>query len=974
MNPARLALHLMVAVGTATLLRAASVACASASSMNELMDVWTRGYTRLHPRSPAEVTLRARFSAEAFGPLLRGDVQAAAFARELFPAERRRYVAIFGRPPALIPVALGSRATKGGTHAIAIFVNARNPLRRISMAQLAAVFSGAVSRWGQLGLGGPWADRPITVHGMAPLRTSGNPPGIVNYLEERVLHGDRWRRDLVVHTDAPHGPQALVLIVRAVAADEGAIGYSGFGYAEPGVRTLAVGATAAGPFFSGSAEEVRREEYPLTRRIYLCLRGAPAAAARAFVAYVLGPAGQAEIRQSPEGFFPLPRADVVAAQNALTGCVPPHATASPPAAPAADPPSMTPPAGASYREPGGAIAIVGYNDMKPMLEAIDRLFEAAEPEARFDLRLRGTATAAPALAHGVTLLAPIGTPFSRLELVPYEKLVGAPPLVVRVARATPAPGAKSGPLVIIVHPSNLLARITLDQVARVFGVGAPNGDIGCWDQLGVPGVLASRSFHRYGLAEDTALGRELRGSVLHGRCFAPDLETARESTEVVARVASDAAGIGFASANAVTPAVKVLAVARTPLGPFVRPTAEAVAAGAYPLERFLYLALRHLPGAAPDPMALAYAQLALSPAGQAAIGGARPGYLPLLPTEAAAEAAKLRKAVEDATRLAGPPVRFHASLAPASRPAAAAVGYITADGAVRIVGNDGMEAMLTQIDRMFARLHPGARFQLVLKGSSTGLGGLAAGISALAPMGRSAWPFEIRPFVQAYGYPPTDIRIGRDGFAAPGRKNPPAVYVHASNPLPGLTLAELAQIFTRGSAHGDITRWAQVRVGGAWAARAIHVYGLHDDGGFATGVRVHVLGGGAFVTTYEALPKAADVLRAVAADPDGIGLVGFFPAEKLPPTVRLLPLATRAGAPYVQPDHAAVAVGEYPLVPYLHVYVNRAPGRPLDPLVRDYVRLLLSPAGQAVIATQKEGQGYVPLPPAEVATELGRLD
>ena len=304
----------LFAVGKAN---AAEVACASAESMAGLMDAWTRGFTALHPATPARIALRTKFSAEAFDALLRGEVQVAPFARELFPDERARYAAKFpGAEPLLVPVATGSRDTKGGTHAIAIFVHEKNPLARLSLSQLRALLArdGGIATWGQLGLTGEWAAKKISVHGMTVRRETGNPPGIVNFLEQRVLAGRAWRDDpaLVAHLDTPGGAQALEKIVRAVAADETALGYSGFGYAQPGAKTLALAETDAGPFFFGTPAEVARREYPLTRTIYLCLSHAPTDAAREFVRDALAASGRTAVAATAEKFFPLSEAQAAA--------------------------------------------------------------------------------------------------------------------------------------------------------------------------------------------------------------------------------------------------------------------------------------------------------------------------------------------------------------------------------------------------------------------------------------------------------------------------------------------------------------------------------------------------------------------------------------------------------------------------------------------------------------------------------------
>jgi len=300
--------------------------------------------------------------------------------------------------------------------------------------------------------------------------------------------------------------------------------------------------------------------------------------------------------------------------------------------------------------------------------------------------------------------------------------------------------------------------------------------------------------------------------------------------------------------------------------------------------------------------------------------------------------------------------------------------YVRSDGSVYIVGNDGMEEMLNKLNELFAKTHPGIKFTMQLKGSSTGIGGLTAGVSAFAPMGREAWPTDVSGFREAFGYLPLDIRVGYDAYTRPQHKNPPAIYVNAKNPLAGLTTAQITRIFTEGAAKGDITYWSQLGLKGEWVKRAIHLYGPPDEGGLATSLRTTLMEKHPFRHGYEALPKLADIVDAVAADPFGIALVGFFDAATVP-GVKLVPLAENEGGPFASPSYDEVHAGRYPYSPYLHFYVNRAPGKPLDPFVREYLRLVLSTEGQAIIAAQKDSdEGYVPLDPGALAAELAKLE
>lgn len=309
----------LCALAACVRLDAAEVRCASAESMAGLMAAWTRDFTAQHPATPARVTRPEKFSAAAFDALLRDEVDVVPFSREPFPSERARYAAKFGDALVPIPIATGSRDTKGGTHAIAIFVHERNPLTRLSLGQLREIFArdGKITTWGQLGLTGEWAARRIALHGMVVRRETGDPPGVVNFLEPRLLAGRGWRHDVVAHADVPNGAQGLELIVRAVAADEAALGYSGFAYAQPGTRTLALGETAAGPFFAGSADDVARRSYPLTRTIFLCIRPDASGPVRDFLRHVLSPAGQRAIADDALKFFPLPPESVAEALHEL---------------------------------------------------------------------------------------------------------------------------------------------------------------------------------------------------------------------------------------------------------------------------------------------------------------------------------------------------------------------------------------------------------------------------------------------------------------------------------------------------------------------------------------------------------------------------------------------------------------------------------------------------------------------------------
>ena len=623
------------------------------------MQAWTAGFTALHPDTAARVTLHAKFSADFVEPLARGAVQVAPFARELFAAERTRFAGLAGAAPLVVPVATGSRDTKGGTHALVIFVNEKNPLAHLAMTQLRELWArdGHITTWGQLGLTGDWAARKITLHGMRVRRETGNPPGIVNYLESRLLAGRAWRDDVHEYTDIPGGAQSLEQIVRAVAADESAIGYSGFAYAVPGAKAIALAEGDGGPYYAGTADGIARGDYPLTRTLYLCAGPSPDEVTGAFLQYALSPEGQRAISADAQKFFPLgerqrrqssalvilsraknpvPYAnpDGSFARLRMTGDVTnqgvsalkpsPKVTVGAQVAddanmPAYEPQPLAFPRGASYVTPAGAITIVGYNDMQGMMEALDARFSALHPGFTFALSLKGTKTAPPALARGESAFAPMGAEFTPDQMADYLAVTGGPPLVFRIAHDSVGDKALSGPLAIIVHQDNPLASLTLAEVADIFS------------------GRSTRGLHPGGLKPELALGIFLRERTGLGAAFGPGFKGFVQSSEVVGWVAGDPLAIGFAAVNRVKPGVKVLAIAPDAATAPVALTAENVRAGRYPLDRFLLIYAKP----PLDSFVREYLRFVLSREGQAIIATDVLGYLPLNAKEAAAELTKL---------------------------------------------------------------------------------------------------------------------------------------------------------------------------------------------------------------------------------------------------------------------------------------------------------------------------------------------
>jgi phosphate transport system substrate-binding protein len=301
--------------------------------------------------------------------------------------------------------------------------------------------------------------------------------------------------------------------------------------------------------------------------------------------------------------------------------------------------------------------------------------------------------------------------------------------------------------------------------------------------------------------------------------------------------------------------------------------------------------------------------------------------------------------------------------------------YLLPDGRIALHGDDALAPVIDALNAKFAESHPGFKFAPVLKGSATALPALAAGATAIGFVVGEATRPDVRAFKAINKHDPLSIRIGYAGHGPRvGGKTPPAVYVNSANPLQGLTMAQLAGLFTSGSPGGDINTWSQLGVTGAWGTRRIHLYGQRDDGDFSTSLRLARLGGMPFAGHYEPLADDAAVLLAVAQDPYGIAIVDWLEPKQPSNAVRIVPLAAETGKPFAAPDKAGVANGAYPLTSAITLYIAHPPKRPIESFIKDYLTMALSDEGQAIIARFVDSEtGFLPLSQDDLRGEREKL-
>jgi len=279
-------------------------------------------------------------------------------------------------------------------------------------------------------------------------------------------------------------------------------------------------------------------------------------------------------------------------------------------------------------------------------------------------------------------------------------------------------------------------------------------------------------------------------------------------------------------------------------------------------------------------------------------------------------------------------------------------------GSVNSVGSDTMNNMMTFWGEAFSKIYPNVKIQVEGKGSSTAPPALIAGTAQFGPMSRVMRPTEIDAFEKKYGYKPTVLRTAYDALA---------VYVNKDNPIEKLTLQQVDGVFskTRKSGGKNSAKWGDLGLTGDWAARPISLYGRNSASGTYGFFKEIALVNGDFRDTVKEQPGSASVVQGVTEDRYGIGYSGIGYKTS---GVKAVPLVK--GAVTSDGSYEDVLAHKYPLARFLYIYINKAPGKPLDPLVKEFVKLIYSKEGQEVVVKD----GYYPVSAAIAKEELAKIE
>jgi phosphate transport system substrate-binding protein len=275
-------------------------------TMDELVIGWAKLYRKQLPVISVTEDLRA--SGAGSPALVSGKGDLAPVAREMFPAEVKAFVDKFGYEPTPIRVATGSVGSLGKTAASVVLVDKDNPIDCVSLPQLDAIYSKTrklgyreVASWGDLGVKGAWASRPIHLYGLKPVN------GIEQYFKTVAMDGGEYK-DGIEFAKSKGLTHAFTVAAHDMANKPGGLTYAMLANVTPNVKALKVSWQDGGTCYAPTVKNVYEHKYPFSRYVYIYVDKAPGMAldpkVKEFLKLVLSKEGQ-QVVADERVFIPL---------------------------------------------------------------------------------------------------------------------------------------------------------------------------------------------------------------------------------------------------------------------------------------------------------------------------------------------------------------------------------------------------------------------------------------------------------------------------------------------------------------------------------------------------------------------------------------------------------------------------------------------------------------------------------------------
>ncbi|NOQ36453.1 MAG: phosphate ABC transporter substrate-binding protein PstS family protein [Methylococcaceae bacterium] len=261
-------------------------------TLANLMTLWAEEFKRTYPN--INIQIQAAGSSTAPPALTEATSTLGPMSRKMKDKELDAFEKKYGYKPTAIPVAID---------ALAVYVNKENPIKGLSIAQVDAIMSSTrkcgnatdIATWGDAGLEGSWAAKPIQLYG----RNSVS--GTYGYFKKKAL----CKGDFKSNVNEQPGSAS---VVQSITSSMNGIGYSGIGYKTSGVKAVALAKKEGGEFVDATPDNAVKGTYPLARFLYVYVNKAPnkplAPLEQEFVKMVLSQTGQQVVIK--DGYIPLP--------------------------------------------------------------------------------------------------------------------------------------------------------------------------------------------------------------------------------------------------------------------------------------------------------------------------------------------------------------------------------------------------------------------------------------------------------------------------------------------------------------------------------------------------------------------------------------------------------------------------------------------------------------------------------------------
>ncbi len=281
-------------------------------------------------------------------------------------------------------------------------------------------------------------------------------------------------------------------------------------------------------------------------------------------------------------------------------------------------------------------------------------------------------------------------------------------------------------------------------------------------------------------------------------------------------------------------------------------------------------------------------------------------------------------------------------------------------GNLNSIGSDTLNNLMTLWAEGFRKEYPNVKIQIEGKGSSTAPPALIEGTAQIGPMSRQMKAKEMDKFEAKFGYKATNFPVAVDALA---------VYVNKDNPVKCLSMEEVDAAFSKTRRRGhsvNIDTWGKAGLDGVWKNTRVSLYGRNSASGTYGFFKKQVLKKGDYKDEVKEQPGSASVVQGVTEDRGGLGYSGIGYRTS---GVRAIPLSAKSGEGCFDPTFANASAGQYPLARFLYLYVHKAPGKPLPPLVTEFLKYVYSKPGQHIVIKD----GYFPLPQTLIAKKLGDM-